>query len=85
MKLPVIGGFTQAEGAALGAFTTSGDDCPPVPNLDVGIHGVTLDDGAQPFVFHSTRRTHKRTMCTPTLFRCGARCVSCVLRVRQGR
>lgn len=47
MKLPVIGGFTQAEGIALGAFTTSGEKCSSaVNNLDLGIHGLIMNDGA---------------------------------------
>ena len=48
MKLPVIGGMTQGEGEALGAFTTSGGTCEAVPDLDLGIHGVMLDNGAAP-------------------------------------
>lgn len=48
MKLPVIGGFTQAEGVALGAFVTSGDKGAATPNLDLGIHGLILGDGAPP-------------------------------------
>lgn len=46
MKLPVVGGMTQAEGIALGAFVTSGDECLAVPDLNLGIHGVLLDNGA---------------------------------------
>ena len=36
MKLSVIGGLTQAEGEALGAFTSSGD---------LGVHGGMLENG----------------------------------------
>eukprot|EP00892_Ulva_mutabilis_P004192 jgi/Ulvmu1/2144/UM129_0003.1 len=56
MKLPVIGGFTQAEGIALGAFTTSGENGPAVPNLDVGIHGIILGDGT--YAPAPTERVH---------------------------
>eukprot|EP00892_Ulva_mutabilis_P007760 jgi/Ulvmu1/5356/UM022_0150.1 len=45
MKLPIIGGLTQAEGVALGALTTSGDTCEAVPDLDLSIHGVMLSNG----------------------------------------
>lgn len=48
MKLPIIGGLTQAEGVALGAFITSGDTCTAVPDLNLGIHGVMLGNGAPP-------------------------------------
>lgn len=48
MKLPIIGGLTQAEGVALGAFTTSGDTCTAVPDLNLGIHGVLLGNGDPP-------------------------------------
>lgn len=48
MKLPIIGGLTQAEGVALGAFITSGDTCTAVPDLNLGIHGVLLGNGARP-------------------------------------
>lgn len=47
MKLPVIGGFTQAEGVALGAFTTSGEQGTATTNLNLGIHGIILSDGAR--------------------------------------
>jgi hypothetical protein len=46
MKLPVIAGVTQAEGVALGAFVTSGDGVKAIPDLNLGIHGILLDDGA---------------------------------------
>lgn len=45
MKLPVIGGLTQAEGVALGAFVTSGTGVKPVPDLNLGIHGFMLTTG----------------------------------------
>jgi hypothetical protein len=48
MKLPVVGGMTQAEGVALGAFVTSGDRCRAVPDYNLGIHGVLLENGALP-------------------------------------
>eukprot|EP00892_Ulva_mutabilis_P007761 jgi/Ulvmu1/5357/UM022_0151.1 len=56
MKLPVIGGLTQAEGLALGAFTTSGDTCEAVPDLDLGIHGVMLENGT--YAPAPTERVH---------------------------
>lgn len=58
LQLPVIGGFTQAEGAALGAFTTSGGAGTPIPDLDLGIHGFLLENGVWPFVFHSAPSMH---------------------------
>jgi hypothetical protein len=60
MKLPVIGGMTQAEGVALGAFVTSGDQCRPVPDLNLGIHGVLLGNGASSFVHPTHSRAQKR-------------------------
>jgi hypothetical protein len=53
MKLPVIGGLTMAEGVSLGAFTTSGNDCNPVPDLNLGIHGCMLENGACSACLHS--------------------------------
>ena len=53
MKLPIIGGITQAEGVALGAFITSGDTCTAVPDLNLGIHGVLLGNGAPSPVLHA--------------------------------
>jgi hypothetical protein len=46
MKLPVIGGLTQAEGVALGAYVTSRKGVKSVPDENQGIHGFFLDDGA---------------------------------------
>ena len=87
MKLPVIGGFTQAEGVAMGAFTTSGASCSEVRDVDISIHGVMLEDGARPFVFHSTPSTHNRAICNCkcTAFRCATWSVLCMLRVLQDR
>ena len=48
MKLPIIGGMTQGEGEALGAFTTSGGTCEAVQAADLSIHGVMLDNGPSP-------------------------------------
>ena len=45
MKLPVVGGLTQAEGVALGAFVTCDDSVRTVPDTNLGIHGVLLEDG----------------------------------------
>jgi hypothetical protein len=46
MKLPIIGGLTQAEGMALGAFVTSGDQRQSnIPDLNTAIHGILMDDG----------------------------------------
>ena len=47
MKLPVIGGLTQAEGVALGAFTTSGTGSAEkaIPDLNTRIHGYELPNG----------------------------------------
>eukprot|EP00892_Ulva_mutabilis_P004197 jgi/Ulvmu1/2149/UM129_0008.1 len=56
MKLPIIGGFTQAEGVALGAFTTSGDTCTAIPDLNLGIHGVMLANGT--YAPAPTERVH---------------------------
>eukprot|EP00892_Ulva_mutabilis_P004193 jgi/Ulvmu1/2145/UM129_0004.1 len=56
MKLPIIGGLTQAEGVALGAFITSGDTCTAVPDLNLGIHGVMLDNGT--YAPAPTERVH---------------------------
>jgi hypothetical protein len=46
MKLPVVGGLTQAEGVALGAFVSTDKECMAVPDCDLGIHGVLLENGA---------------------------------------
>jgi hypothetical protein len=46
MPLPVIGGFTQDEGVALGAFVTSGKGRKCLPNLDEQVHGLLLENGA---------------------------------------
>ena len=43
MKLPVIGGLTQAEGEALGAFST---------NSDLGVHGIMLENGVARLHMH---------------------------------
>jgi hypothetical protein len=57
MPLPVIGGLTQAEGVALGAFTTSGAEGEKgPPTVDVQIHGCLLDNGALPPGPHGPRR-----------------------------
>lgn len=48
MKLPVVGGMTQAEGNALGAFVTSGASADKLPNLSQGAQGTLLEDGALP-------------------------------------
>lgn len=50
MKLPVVGGLTQAEGVALGAYVSSGGGVKAVPDMNQGIHGVFLEDGAFPDV-----------------------------------
>lgn len=46
MKLPVVGGITQAEGVALGAFMSCEDSVRTIPDTNLGIHGVLLEDGA---------------------------------------
>lgn len=46
MPLPVLGGLTQAEGMALGAFATSGAKEAVSPTLDERMHGLFLGDGA---------------------------------------
>jgi hypothetical protein len=53
MKLPVIGGFTNAEGVALGAYATSGPSgsVTPIPDLNTAVHGILLDNGTFPFSF----------------------------------
>ena len=49
MRLPVLGGMTQAEGTALGAFATSGAQAGRfAPSVNLGSHGTLLQDGAQP-------------------------------------
>jgi hypothetical protein len=46
MKLPVLGGMTQAEGVALGAFSTSGAAARErLPSVDLGAHGILLENG----------------------------------------
>lgn len=63
MKLPVIGGLTQAEGLHLGAFVTSGKGVKPVPDLNLGIHGFMLENGACPIVILVDQRlSHARTL-----------------------
>lgn len=53
MKLPVVGGLTQAEGVALGAYVHSGaGGVTAVPDMKQGIHGVFLDDGAPIFLLY---------------------------------
>ena len=47
MPLPVLGGVSQAEGMALGAFTTSGAKEGCTPTLDERMHGLFLGDGAR--------------------------------------
>ena len=49
MKLPVIGGLTQAEGEALGAFST---------NSDLGVHGIMLENGATGGAQHAQHAQH---------------------------
>jgi hypothetical protein len=44
MPLPVIGGFTQDEGIALGAMLSSGTGKAYL-NLNESIHGFLLDNG----------------------------------------
>jgi hypothetical protein len=44
MPLPVIGGFTQDEGVALGAMLSSGTGKAYL-NLNESIHGFLLDNG----------------------------------------
>jgi hypothetical protein len=47
MKIPVIGGLTQAEGCALGAYATSGSsgEVKAVPDLNTAVHGILLENG----------------------------------------
>ena len=46
MRLPVLGGMTQAEGTALGAFATSGAQAGRfAPSTNLGSHGTLLQDG----------------------------------------
>jgi hypothetical protein len=45
MRLPVIGGLTQAEGDALGAYATSGKRAAHRTDVDLGSHGTLLEDG----------------------------------------
>ena len=45
MKLPVVGGMTQAEGNALGANFTSGSMADNLPNVTQGAQGTLLDNG----------------------------------------
>jgi hypothetical protein len=45
MPLPVIGGFTQDEGIALGAMLSSGHSRRSL-NLNESIHGFLLENGA---------------------------------------
>ena len=46
MKLPVLGGMTQAEGVSLGAFSTSGNAASDRQmNVNLGAHGVLLENG----------------------------------------
>jgi hypothetical protein len=54
MKLPIVGGLTQAEGVALGAFCTSGENNGSfLPTLNIGTHGVLLDNGAARFLLQT--------------------------------
>ena len=45
MRLPVIGGLTQSEGDALGAYATSGKRAAHRTGINLGSHGALLDDG----------------------------------------
>jgi hypothetical protein len=45
MRIPVLGGLTQAEGDALGAFATSGDFGNRPPDVQLGAHGVLMECG----------------------------------------
>lgn len=65
MKLPIIGDLTLAEGVALGAFTTSGDTCEAVPDLDLGIHGIMLENGPPPARAARAARAPRSACCTP--------------------
>ena len=47
MRLPVLGGMTQSEGVALGAFSTSGPQADgKAPGTNLGAHGLLLENGA---------------------------------------
>ena len=70
MKLPVIGGMTQGEGEALGAFTTSGGTCEAVPDLNLSIHGIMLDNGLDPAYTPRTACTLRRTSFAEALLLC---------------
>ena len=54
MKLPVLGGVSQAEGVSLGALVSSSGQCTVIPDCHLGIHGALLENGVilQPCAAH---------------------------------
>ena len=46
MKLPVLGGVSEAEGVALGAMVSNEGQCSVVPDCHLRIHGALLKNGA---------------------------------------